>query len=253
MGVRYSILDRGQAEVSISRIQPFSAEAVAECATHIGSASKPISDRASYLVSRVKGSRVLDVGVVEHNAEASYSKEWLHRPIFEAASYCLGIDILAADLEVLREQGYNVRLHDISESPLDEKFDFVVLGELIEHVGNPEGLLRNSAHCLSSGGRLFLTTPNPWYINYIRMALKSGWALDNTDHIAWFDPATLYALGSRAGLRLVSFSGLSGMNTRTTFGRLVKGGLTFLRGQGIGPLVSCKSILYEFEKLPLGE
>lgn len=235
--------------MSIPSSQPFSVEAVAERAGQIRSPSAPVSDRASYLVSRVKGARVLDVGVVEHSIEASYSSGWLHRRISEAASYCLGIDILAEDLNALKGQGFNVRLHDISERPLDEKFDFIVLGELIEHVGNPEGLLRNSALCLHPSGRLFLTTPNPWYINYIRMALKTGWALDNTDHIALFDPATLYALGSRAGLRLVSFSGLSGMNTRTTFGKLVKSGLSLLRGRGIGPLLSCKSILYEFERV----
>ncbi|MEE4538577.1 MAG: class I SAM-dependent methyltransferase [Erythrobacter sp.] len=234
--------------MSIPDSQPFSAEAVAKRASEMPSVAPSISDRANYLVSRVKGARVLDVGVVEHSVEASYSSGWLHRRISEAASYCLGIDILADDLDVLERQGYNVRLHDISESPLEEDFDFVVLGELIEHVGNPEGLLRNSALCLSPGGRLFLTTPNPWYVNYIRTALRSGWALDNTDHIAWFDPATLYALGSRTGLRLVSFSGLSGMHTRTLTGGLAKRGLSILRAAGIGPLISCKSILYEFEK-----
>lgn len=229
--------------------QPHSIEAVARRSAEICRPGEPVGDRIAYLTQRIKGARVLDVGVVEHDARAAYSAGWLHRHISAAASYCLGIDILAQDIEFLQKDGFNVRCHNLIQSPIRDDFDYVILGELLEHVGDAESMLRNASASLHDQGRIFLTTPNPWYINYIRMAVKSGWALDNTDHVSWFDPATLHALGQRCDLQLVAFSGLSGMHIHSRTGRMAKVFLDILSRFGIGPLLSCKSILYEFQKI----
>lgn len=96
------------------------------------------------------------------------------------------------------------------------------------------------------GGRLSLQRRTHGMQNYLRMAMKDGYALDNVDHVSWLDPATLCAVARRAGLKISRFSGLSGMSTVSAGGRVAAWGVRTLASLGIFPLLDCKSILYEF-------
>lgn len=55
-----------------------------------------------------------------------------------------------------------------------EKFDAVVAIEIIEHLENPFGFIRQCAKLLKSGGLLFVTTPNVEAINSRIMFLVKG-------------------------------------------------------------------------------
>jgi SAM-dependent methyltransferase len=50
---------------------------------------------------------------------------------------------------------------------IDKKFDTVIAGEIIEHVGDPIGFLTNCYDLLNDGGKLILTTPNATSISYL--------------------------------------------------------------------------------------
>src|SRR5258707_1223705 len=119
-------------------------------------------DRISFITDLVSGKRTLDIGFVAPDADYEALTDWLHGYVAKAASYCLGADILEADVELLRARGYNVRVHDITRSPLAETFDVIICGEIAEHIGNIDGLFANSLKCLSPGGQLVVTTPYPW-------------------------------------------------------------------------------------------
>jgi len=80
-------------------------------------------------------------------------------------THLLGYDISPYSLnfaqKILSQAGHNdteLKLGDVIETPLDQKCDYIICGELLEHVANPEGLLRKASDCLLSGGKLFLTT-----------------------------------------------------------------------------------------------
>lgn len=87
------------------------------------------------------------------------------RTLRHAARSCIGLDILEADVGALVERGYDVRVHDLTSKPFDGHFNLVVAGEIIEHLGNPEDFLRNAAAALLPGGRLVVTTPNPYQVH----------------------------------------------------------------------------------------
>src|SRR4051812_48620403 len=74
-----------------------------------------IRHKINYFVDLVRGKRVLDVGIVEHFADASQAANWLHRHIAKAAAHCLGVDILPEAIEELQKQGFNVRVCDITK------------------------------------------------------------------------------------------------------------------------------------------
>lgn len=206
-----------------------------------------IDDRCQYIAQQAKGKKVLDVGVVEHFAEASQRDEWLHEHVRRAASSCLGVDILEDGVRDLRDRGYQVICADLARAPLNEIFDLVVMGEVIEHVGNPGALMKNAALMLAEDGRLLLSTPNPWYLNPILKSVIDGQPFtDSADHAMWFDPSTMTEIGQRAGLRLDCYAGIRMKHSGSVLSKLAVRLAPTLISLGIRRELFAKSMLYEF-------
>jgi 2-polyprenyl-3-methyl-5-hydroxy-6-metoxy-1,4-benzoquinol methylase len=208
---------------------------------------RSIADRVAYLCDLVRGKSVLDIGVVEHTRDAASSRDWLHGHLKRHAARCVGVDILEAEVKYLREQGYEVIVADITLSPLPEKFDVIIGGEVLEHIDAPGMFMKNCAAMLNPGGRLAITVPNPWYINAI---VKSGFRrytfVDSADHVAWYDASTLFELGQRHDLKLDRFVGIAGHDPKTFGAKLFFNlGPIFIR-MGLAPQLFAKSIIYEF-------
>jgi len=179
-----------------------------------------LTDRAGYLCSLAQGKKVLDCGMVEHTLDAATSPAWLHRKIRDCARECLGVDILAEEIEALRAAGFNVQVLDVTREALPETFDLIVACEIIEHIDNLGSAFDNWLRMLAPGGRLVITTPNPWYINCLLKNLRVASRLaESVDHVGWHEPATLYELASRHGMKLESYTGLFVSKTYTTKAR----------------------------------
>lgn len=239
--------ERGNADDAHSGA-PFSPGAIDAHIKSLDVRARSIDDKIGYLCRRAAGKRVLDVGVVEHHYEATKSGAWLHRHLSRSAASCLGIDILGEPVARLRADGYNVIVHNLCDHPLEDEFDLIVMGELIEHVTETGKLLTNASHSLADDGRILITTPNPWYINTLQKAVRHGFFVGNTDHVAWYDPATMLTLAHRCDLDLVAFAGLSGMKPRTILGKAVGAMVSGVSRMGLFPLLDSNSLLYEFKK-----
>jgi 2-polyprenyl-3-methyl-5-hydroxy-6-metoxy-1,4-benzoquinol methylase len=160
-------------------------------------------DLIDVVLERIAGKRVLDVGVVSHTMDYVSREGWRHALLAQRASYCLGIDILAAEVERLRADGYNVRVADAtSDEDLGERFDVVFIGDVIEHVDNPVRLLAFGRRHLAPQGVLLAATPNPFSRKFFRRFAREGTMVTNLDHVAWITPSMALELGRRAGLEL---------------------------------------------------
>lgn len=167
----------------------------------------PVARRVEYLCALVAGKKVLDVGIVDHLLESDRAENWLHGQLASVAETILGVDVLADAVQKLAERGYNVACLDLTNDDLpDEDFDVIIAGELIEHLGRPGELFSAAARLLRPGGRLVLTTPNPFAIWRCYQHLL-GRPNENVDHVAFFSPGEIIELAARAGMRLDSFRG----------------------------------------------
>ena len=105
----------------------------------------------------------------------------------------------------MNERGYDIRVCDAtSDKYLGEKFDTVVMGDVIEHVENPVNLVRFAIRHLNDDGKVIVKTPNPYYIdNIIKFAKSKDFV--NFEHIAWFTPTMALELARRAECKLSAY------------------------------------------------
>jgi 2-polyprenyl-6-hydroxyphenyl methylase/3-demethylubiquinone-9 3-methyltransferase len=138
-----------------------------------------------------------------------------------AASLVVGVDAESAALATaryfLQQAGLADHCHLIvsEEFPsvrLHNRFDLILLKDVLEHVADDQGLLNNAAKCLAPGGCLILSTQNALSLNYLtqgnyhRIWLGDqhwfGW---DPTHLRFYTPVSLRRQLLRAGLRPVAW------------------------------------------------
>uniref|UniRef100_A0A7D6GVT4 Class I SAM-dependent methyltransferase n=1 Tax=Natrinema zhouii TaxID=1710539 RepID=A0A7D6GVT4_9EURY len=146
----------------------------------------------------VRDASVLDIGCVAHDSDKRHDEAWLHELVVRTADDAVGVDILEDELEVLDDAGYDVVHGDAQALALEKTFDVIVIGELIEHLVDFDGLLQSIDDHLAESGKLVITTPNAMAVHWVALRLLDQ-EFVNTDHTCWFDATTLTQLLERYG------------------------------------------------------
>lgn len=148
--------------------------------------------------------RVLDVGCAEGD---------LARVLTERGAVVSGVEGDPAAAEVARPTLDRLLIGDLDRVDLLAEFgagsfDAVILGDVLEHLVNPGGVLRQARDLLSEDGRVIISLPNVAHAA-VRLSLLLGrWRyrelglLDRT-HLRFFTRETLEELLGDAGLRPV--------------------------------------------------
>jgi len=87
---------------------------------------------------------------------------------------------------------------------VDERFDTVIAGELIEHLDDPIRFLSGCYQILNPGGKLVLSTPNPYYpplMWFERLMIRRFFY--HQEHVFIFLPRFLVRLMERQGFENV--------------------------------------------------
>lgn len=155
----------------------------------------------NHIRSRVTDKKVLDLGCVDHDAEARH-REWMHGYIEAHADEVLGVDILEEEVRSLQREGYNVQYGDAQDLDLDDEFEVIVLGDLIEHLTNFDGLFHSIDAHLEKEGRVVITTPNVGSLVWnIRRTIGKEF---NREHTCWFEEQVMGQLLNRFGFEIES-------------------------------------------------
>ena len=95
----------------------------------------------------------------------------------------------------------------------DTKFEVISMYDFIEHVRDPESVLRNAYDLLTPGGRISITTPDTSTLTHRLM--RSHWSHYKVEHIFYFDRINMKQLLERIGFHdVASRSAVKGMNLR---------------------------------------
>jgi len=105
----------------------------------------PLRDRFSIIEEICNGKDIIHLGCVDHLPLVEKKIKdgvWLHARLCSCARKCLGIDINNEGIEYLTKLGYSeVICADITKDDIPDlignQWDYLVLGEILEHVDNP--------------------------------------------------------------------------------------------------------------------
>ncbi|MGA1869595.1 MAG: class I SAM-dependent methyltransferase [bacterium] len=118
--------------------------------------------------------------------------------------YGCGSGALAKELKKL---GYNVKAFDKytprlnDQQLLEQKYDFIILQDVIEHVEEPKKLLDELYSFLNPGGKLFIGTPNAEKLN-LKNQEKYIHALHQPYHLHILSKKSLISLVKKCGFKL---------------------------------------------------
>lgn len=153
-------------------------------------------------LGRVRG-RVLDVGCGAGSVAKAVKRE---RPDLQV----FGCDVSRSALAIARSSGDDVdfRLATAERLPFgDAELDFVWIFDVLEHVADPELVLREVARVLKPGGRFHIVLPLEGQPRTLYKLLGCGtrWTakVRHGGHIQVFSAERFRAMSSACGLRVV--------------------------------------------------
>ena len=151
-------------------------------------------ERNEYLETLCKDKSVLHLGAAEgiDTREANKEKNnWLHGRLRKVCKKLVGYDLYPQDEP-------DIIGGDIEETPHYGEYDYIIMGELIEHLSNPGEALWNLRY---AKGELVITTPNVFSIRKFFWACLNKEVVSNS-HTCYYSFKTLEYLLTQWGYQV---------------------------------------------------
>ena len=157
-------------------------------------------------VRALKGkTKILDIGCADMPEIEITKPSLLHKLIVDAAPQ--GVEVVGFDQNYERvgqlvTQGYKCISGDILNPTLNDQYDLIIAGEIIEHIHDQSLFFRSVGKLLKPGGTALVSTPNPSGIisvlGYWLIAEERG----GEGHVLWQSPKTARYIAANEGLTL---------------------------------------------------
>lgn len=162
------------------------------------------------IINRCRGKKVLHLGCVGNNDSSTSHKvvaspSTLHLKLSSEAEVT-GVDISGDAVEEYRKTGIcdNILIGDVEklgELNLQQEFDWVVIGDLIEHLSNPGMMLEGVRKVCRKDTKVILTTPHAFglapFLRHLGGNFKEG-----LQHVMTFNSQNLTNLVERHGFEV---------------------------------------------------
>lgn len=164
------------------------------------------------ILDLIKDKNVLHIGA----CDSPYSKErylngsLLHREINAVCNKVIGLDIDRESIKELRDLGvknifYGNIVDDVYETDIQAfSFDYVILGDVIEHLDNPGYALKNIRKMMKDHTNVIITVPNCF--SYIAIKnLVNRHEVVHPDHVFWTSKVTMEKMLKNQGFKIKKF------------------------------------------------
>lgn len=176
----------------------------------------PLVDRVEFIKKMCEGKKVLHLGCTNYPyTESSIENNMLlHFDLKKVAGELHGFDFDREGLEILKQAG-EINLHqgdleNLDKSELNETFDVIVAGEMIEHLSNPGLFLRGIKRFMNERTNLLITTINAYSgMRFFIYGLRGhGGANEpvHQDHVAYYSYKTLKMVVEREDFKVNEFA-----------------------------------------------
>ena len=173
-------------------------------------------ERVKYIKNACAGKKVLHLGCTDYpfTKQMIENKMLLHFELEKSAKELYGFDFDEKGIEILSAAGtknlYRADLEKLEEVALDETFDVIIAGEMIEHLSNPGLFLKGIQRFMTPATNLLITTINAYCgMRMLTYGLRGkGGAVEpvHPDHVAYYSYSTLKVLIERENLRVNRFA-----------------------------------------------
>ena len=179
-----------------------------------------------------KDAKVLDIGC-GHGVLGEYLHSTLGADV-------TGVEIVESCYHIAKEILHNAVLGDIETMDLAElggDYDYIIFSDCLEHLVNPDAVLRRVASLLKADGHLLISIPNVQNFRItVPLVFKGSWeytdeGLMDKTHLRWFTESSITSLVGSNGYRVkkiareLPLNSVSGKLNVATFG-LLKNHLT---------------------------
>jgi SAM-dependent methyltransferase len=171
--------------------------------------------RLDFIRDVCKGKKVLHLGCTNYpyTQEAIDSDMLLHFELEKIADKVYGFDYDQAGLDILAGHGasdlYRADLQKLEDVELNETFDVIIAGEMIEHLNNPGLFLEGIKRFMNDKTLLVITTINAYcgmrFWIYGLRGKKGSVEPVHPDHVAYYSYSTLGLLLARHDLQTEKF------------------------------------------------
>ncbi len=164
------------------------------------------SNKLKVILEKVKGKNVLDIGCIGREEWIGHP-QWTHQKICDVAKSVTGIDCNKEAVAIARARGYNIHHARYEDYYPAQKFDMIVMLDMIEHTGNQNDI-HKLKRLLKPDGTILITTPNAYNIGYWIQVLALGKVTqfpikpnDYEGHVILHSEHTLWQLARNQGYK----------------------------------------------------
>lgn len=171
--------------------------------------------RLDFLKNICRGKKVFHLGCTAHpfTDEVINSGSHLHLQLKDVAGELYGLDYDQSGIDLLEKKGidnlYQGDLEQLGEVKLNETFDVIIAGEMIEHLNNPGLFLNGIKRFMNAGTDLVVTTINAYgglrFAYYFLRGKGGVREAVHPDHVAYYSYSTLNLLLKRHNLVVSEF------------------------------------------------
>lgn len=171
--------------------------------------------RVEFIKQACAGKKVLHLGCTNYpyTEEAIENEMLLHTELGKTAKELYGFDFDQAGIDILEKSGvgnlFQADLEKLADVDLNETFDVIIAGEIIEHLRNPGLFLQGIQRFMNAETSLVITTVNAFCAHrFVIYGLRGKGGFNepvHPDHVAYYSYKTLSLAIERENLTIKDF------------------------------------------------